>query len=48
MSSTVSTLGMVVTALLMVLAGLSKKRLEWKPRPTPRGRVRKPPTRPSA
>ena len=33
---------MVVATLLMLLAGLSKKRLEWKPRP--HARNRKPPT----
>ena len=32
MSPTVNALGMVVATLLMLLAGLSKKRLEWKPR----------------
>jgi hypothetical protein len=40
-------LGMVVATLLMLLAGLSKKRLEWKPRTAPRRRLRKPPTRSS-
>lgn len=43
MSSTVNALGMVVATLLMLLAGLSKKRLEWKPRDASR-RGRKPPT----
>ncbi len=38
MSPTVNALGMVVATLLMLLSGLSKKRLEWKPR-----RGRKPP-----
>ena len=32
MIPTVDALGMVVATLLMLLAGLSKKRLEWKPR----------------
>jgi hypothetical protein len=39
MSPTVNALSMVVATLLMLLAGLSKKRLEWKPR-----RDRKPPS----
>ena len=42
MSPTVNALGMVVATLLMLLAGLSKKRLEWKPRDETR-RGRKPP-----
>jgi len=43
MSPTFNALSVVVATLLMLLAGLSKKRLEWKPRNTPR-RNRKPPT----
>jgi hypothetical protein len=42
MIPTVDVLGMVVATLLMLLAGLSKKRLEWKPRAEKRRR-RKPP-----
>ena len=42
MNTTVNSLGMLVATLLMLLAGLSKKRLEWKPRPVSR-RTRKPP-----
>lgn len=42
MSPTVNALGMVVATLLMLLSGLSKKRLEWKPRNHAR-RGRKPP-----
>jgi hypothetical protein len=42
MSPTVNALGMVVATLLMLLAGLSKKRLEWKSRDETR-RGRKPP-----
>ena len=42
MSPTVNALGMVVATLLMLLAGLSKKRLEWKPRDVTR-RGRRPP-----
>jgi hypothetical protein len=42
MIPTVDALGMVVATLLMLLAGLSKKRLEWKPRDQTR-RGRKPP-----
>ena len=42
MSPTVNALGMVVATLLMLLAGLSKKRLDWKPRGQSR-RGRKPP-----
>jgi hypothetical protein len=38
----INTVGMVVATLLMLLAGLSKKRLEWKPRDVTR-RGRKPP-----
>ncbi len=41
MLPTLNALGMVVATLLMLLAGLSKKRLEWKPKPrdvTRRGR----------
>jgi hypothetical protein len=47
MSPTVSALSMVVATLLMLLAGLSKKRLEWRPRNVTRHaprRDRKPPT----
>jgi hypothetical protein len=43
MIPTVDALGMVVATLLMLLAGLSKKRLEWKPRDQTRG-GRKPPS----
>jgi hypothetical protein len=35
-------IGMILATLLMLLAGLSKKRLEWKPRDRTR-RGRKPP-----
>jgi len=42
MGPEVNALGMVVATLLMLLAGLSKKRLEWKPRNNTR-RGRKPP-----
>jgi len=35
-------LGLILASLLMLLGGLSKKRLEWKPRDVPR-RNRKPP-----
>jgi hypothetical protein len=45
MTTTVNALGMVVATLLMLLAGLSKKRLEWKPRDESR-RSRKPPLAP--
>jgi hypothetical protein len=38
----VNALGMIVATLLMLFAGLSKKRLEWKPRDETRRR-RKPP-----
>jgi hypothetical protein len=38
----VNALGMIVATILMLLAGLSKKRLEWKPRDETR-RGRKPP-----
>jgi hypothetical protein len=38
----VNSLGLMVVTLLMLLAGLSKKRLEWKPRNLTR-RGRKPP-----
>jgi hypothetical protein len=44
MTSTLNALGLVVATLLMILAGLSKKRLEWKPRDPPKRRPRKPPT----
>ena len=40
MIPTVDALGMVVATLLMLLAGLSKKRLEWKPRNESRRRRR--------
>jgi hypothetical protein len=45
MSPAVNSLGMVVATLLMLLAGLSKKRLEWKPRNRTK-RSRKPPSPP--
>lgn len=32
MTTTANTLGFIVATLLMILAGLSKKRIEWKPR----------------
>jgi hypothetical protein len=38
----VNALGMILASLLMLLGGLSKKHLEWKPRDLPR-RSRKPP-----
>jgi hypothetical protein len=31
MTTTVNTLGFTVATLLMILAGMSKKRIEWKP-----------------
>ena len=40
--ATINALGMIVATVLMLLAGLSKKRLEWKPRDETR-RGRKPP-----
>ena len=33
MTPTGSALGFIVATLLMILAGMSKKRIEWKPRP---------------
>jgi hypothetical protein len=44
MTPTYNALGLIVATLLMLLAGLSKKRLEWKPRDRPKRRSRKPPT----
>lgn len=44
MTPTLNALGLFVTTLLMLLAGLSKKRLEWKPRAPAKRRRRKPPT----
>jgi hypothetical protein len=38
-------LGLILASLLMLLGGLSKKRLEWKPRDVTRRR-RKPPAQP--
>jgi hypothetical protein len=38
----INALGMILATLMMLLAGLSKKRLEWKPRDKTR-RDRKPP-----
>ena len=40
---TLNMLGLLVATLLMLLAGLSKKRLEWKPRDESKRRSRKPP-----
>ena len=42
MSPSVNALAMIVATVLMLLAGVSKKRIEWKPRDPPR-RDRKPP-----
>lgn len=33
MTPTGNALGFIVATLLMILAGMSKKRIEWKPRP---------------
>lgn len=44
MTPTLNVLQLVVATLLMLLAGLSKKRLEWKPRTPSKRRRRKPPT----
>lgn len=45
MTPTVNALGVIVATLLMILAGISKKRIEWKPRPRDNSRHRwlKPP-----
>lgn len=44
MTPTFNALELVVATLLMLLAGLSQKRLEWKPRDPSKRRPRKPPT----
>ena len=44
MTPTFNALGLGVATLLMLLAGLSKKRLDWKPRVPAKRRSRKPPT----
>jgi hypothetical protein len=44
MTPTFNALELLVATLLMLLAGLSKKRLEWKPRDPSKRRFRQPPT----
>ncbi len=44
MTPTFNVLELLVATLLMLLAGLAKKRLEWKPRDPSKRRPRKPPT----
>jgi len=44
MTPTLNALGLLIATLLMLVAGLSKKRLEWKPRDRSKHRSRKPPT----
>ena len=44
MAPTLNAVELVVATLLMLLAGLSQKRLEWKPRDPSKRRPRKPPT----
>jgi len=44
MTPTLNALGLLIATLLMLVAGVSKKRLEWKPRDRSKHRSRKPPT----
>jgi hypothetical protein len=42
MTPSANALGLIVATLLMILAGMSKKRIEWRPRKDSHRRRRKP------